>query len=116
MNRWASRFSQRVMVLRSSRAVTLLDWLSLPQRAIGATRRSKTRRTRDTPFTSCRTRLRVLRLRLPASITTEYLFRDGLQLQVRRAFVDLADLRVAIELLDRVVLHVAVAAEQLDRQ
>ena len=44
----------------------------------------------------------------------EHLFGDGLELQVRRAFVDLADLRVAIQLFDRVVLHEAVAAVQID--
>ena len=49
-------------------------------------------------------------------VSLKNLFRDRLQLQVRRAFVDLADLRVAIQLLDRVVLHEAVAAEQVDRE
>ena len=44
----------------------------------------------------------------------ENLFGDGLQLQVGRAFVDLADLGVAVQLLDRIVLHEAVAAEQVD--
>ena len=41
--------------------------------------------------------------------------RNRHQLHVRRAFVDLADLRVAIQLFDRVVAHEAVAAVQIDR-
>src|SRR6185437_1628313 len=39
---------------------------------------------------------------------------DRLELQVRRPLVDLADLRIPIELLDRVVLHEAVAAVEID--
>ena len=50
---------------------------------------------------------------LQASFLTKDLLRDRLQLQVGRAFVDLADLGVAVELLDRVVLDEAVAAEEL---
>src|SRR4051812_40217288 len=45
----------------------------------------------------------------------EHRLRNGLQLHVARAFVDRTDLRVAIELLGRVVLRVAVATEQLQR-
>jgi membrane protease YdiL (CAAX protease family) len=41
---------------------------------------------------------------------------DGGELHVRRALVDLSDLRVAPVLLDRVLLRVAVAAEKLHRQ
>ena len=39
---------------------------------------------------------------------------DRLQLQIRRAFVDLTDLGVAVELLDRILLDEAVAAEEVD--
>src|SRR5882724_171463 len=53
---------------------------------------------------------------IPVSPSTQQLFGDGLQLQVRRAFVNLADLRVAPEFLDRIVLDVAVAAQEVDRQ
>lgn len=42
--------------------------------------------------------------------------RDRRQLHVRRSLVDLADLRVAPVLLDRVLLRVAVAAEELHRE
>jgi membrane protease YdiL (CAAX protease family) len=42
--------------------------------------------------------------------------RDRLELHVRRALVDLSDLRVAPVLLDRVLLRVAVSAEELHRQ
>ena len=41
---------------------------------------------------------------------------DRLQLQVGRALVDLPDLGVAVQLLDRVVLDEAVAAEQVHRE
>src|SRR3989442_15916274 len=44
------------------------------------------------------------------------LLRDRLKLQVGRAFVDLSDLRVAPQLLDRIVLHEAVAAVEIDRE
>ena len=40
---------------------------------------------------------------------------DELQLHVRRALVDLAYLGVAVELLHRVLLGEAVAAEEIDR-
>src|SRR5262249_50644038 len=43
-------------------------------------------------------------------------FCDGLQLQIRRAFIYLADLRVAVQLLDRVVLHISVPAVQIDAE
>ena len=42
--------------------------------------------------------------------------RSGVAALQRRALVDLADLRVAVELLDRVVLDEAVAAEQVHRE
>ena len=48
--------------------------------------------------------------------SAEHLLRDRLELQVRRALVDLSDLRVAVQLLDRIFLHEAVAAEQVDRE
>src|SRR6185436_18105833 len=48
--------------------------------------------------------------------SAEDLLGDRLELQVRRAFVDLPDLGVAIELLHRVVLHETVAAKEVDRQ
>src|SRR5918995_837693 len=44
----------------------------------------------------------------------EYLTRDHEPLNLRSALVDLEQLRVAHELLDRVLLDVAVAAEDLD--
>ena len=44
------------------------------------------------------------------------LLRDRLQLQVRRALVDLADLGVAEQLLDRIFLDEPVAAEEIHRQ
>ena len=47
---------------------------------------------------------------------THDLLGDRLQLQVGRAFVDLADLGVAVELLDRILLDESVAAEQVDRE
>src|SRR4029450_4522846 len=50
------------------------------------------------------------------SASAEELFGDGLELQVGRALVDLSDLRVAIELFDRVVLDESVAAKQVDRE
>src|SRR5436309_407743 len=43
----------------------------------------------------------------------EDLLGNRLQLQVRRAFVDLPDLRVAVELLDRIVLDEPVPAEEI---
>src|SRR5436190_23182198 len=43
----------------------------------------------------------------------EDLFGDGLHLQIRRALIDLADLRVPVELFHRIVAGVAIAAEQL---
>src|SRR5512134_3750860 len=46
----------------------------------------------------------------------EQLFRDRLQLQIRRALVDLTDLRVAKQLFDRVILDEAVTAEQVHCQ
>src|SRR5689334_8793732 len=46
-------------------------------------------------------------------LVREEQLRDRLELHVGRALVDLPDLRVAIELLDRVVLRVAVAAVEL---
>src|SRR5215467_6550735 len=44
----------------------------------------------------------------------EYLLRDHEPLDLRGALIDLEQLRVAHELLDRVLLDVAVAAEDLD--
>ena len=44
------------------------------------------------------------------------LFRDRLELQVGRAFIDLPNLGIAIELLDGVVLHESVSAKQVDRE
>src|ERR1017187_6873200 len=52
---------------------------------------------------------------LPA-LLAHHQFGDGQELHVRRAFVDLADLRIAEELLHRVVLGEAVAAVDLDAQ
>ena len=52
------------------------------------------------------------RARLATGLAQD-LFGDGLELQVRGALVDLPDLRVAVELLDRVLLDEAVAAEQV---
>ena len=49
-----------------------------------------------------------------SSVLTADLLRNRLQLQIRRALVDLSDLRVAVELLDGVVLDEAVAAEEID--
>ena len=48
--------------------------------------------------------------------STEKLFRDGLQLQIRGALVNLPDLRVAEQLLDRIFLYESVAAEEIHRQ
>src|SRR3954470_21770922 len=45
-----------------------------------------------------------------------HLFRDGLQLQVRCALVNLANLRVAEQLFDGVVLDESVAAVQVHGQ
>src|ERR1035438_732598 len=50
---------------------------------------------------------------LPA-LLAHHQFGDREELHVRRAFVDLADLRIAEELLHRVVLGEAVAAVDLD--
>src|SRR5687768_1834892 len=50
-----------------------------------------------------------------ATALRENPLRDRHQLHVRRALVDLADLRVAIELLDGIFLYEAVAAIQVDR-
>ena len=44
----------------------------------------------------------------------QHLFGDGGQLHVRRAFVDLADLGVAVVLLRRIVAHKSIAPEDLD--
>src|ERR1700732_173171 len=46
---------------------------------------------------------------------TQHQLPDRLQLHVRGALVDLADLRVAVKLLHRVILHEPVAAEDLHR-
>ena len=46
----------------------------------------------------------------------EDLFGDGLKLHVRGALVDLADLGISIEFLHRIILHEAIAAEQIDRE
>ncbi len=54
-------------------------------------------------------------LRAPAA-SAKQLFRDCLQLEVRRPFVDLSDLRVAIQLLDGVILDESVAAIEVDGQ
>src|SRR5688572_11013940 len=48
------------------------------------------------------------------SASAEQVLGDRLQLQVRRALVDLSDLGVAIQLLDGVVLHEPVSAVQVD--
>src|SRR5882672_2591939 len=42
--------------------------------------------------------------------------RDRIELHVARAFVDRPDLCISVELLDRVILRIAVAPEQLDRE
>ncbi len=47
---------------------------------------------------------------------SEDLLGDRLQLQIRRALVDLADLRVPVQLLHRVVFDEAIAAVQVHRQ
>src|SRR6185436_2556236 len=52
----------------------------------------------------------------PRSGSAEELFGDGLELQVGRALVDLPDLRVAVQLLNGIVLDEPVAAEQVDRE
>ena len=52
---------------------------------------------------------------LPISPLSKDLLRDGLQLQVGCAFVDLSDLGVAEQLLDRVVLDETVATEEIHR-
>src|SRR5579862_2672548 len=52
----------------------------------------------------------------PAHQLSQYLLGDCLQLQVGRALVNLADFRVAVQLLDGVVLDEAVAAEEIDRE
>src|SRR6476661_9386377 len=54
-------------------------------------------------------------LRLTVCALVEQLSRDHDSLDLRRPFVDLRDLGIAEIALDGVVLHVAVAAEQLDR-
>src|SRR3954462_4663257 len=56
--------------------------------------------------------------RYVSSITASpnHAFRDRLQLQVGRAFVDLPDLGVAKQFFDRIVLHETVAAVEVDRQ
>src|SRR5215472_9464695 len=67
-------------------------------------------------LTKSRSKTALSIIRLPVIQLPDYTFRDRLELQIRRAFVDLSDLRVTIELLDRVVLHEAVAAVQVDRE
>src|SRR5438477_12166317 len=57
--------------------------------------------------------LRVLYISGGENISPENVLRDGLELQVRCAFVDLADLRVPIQLLDRIILDEPVAAVQI---
>ena len=52
----------------------------------------------------------------PISRLPDDLLGDRLQLQIRRALVDLADLGVAVQLLDRIFFDEAVAAEQVHRQ
>src|SRR6266567_5070714 len=66
-------------------------------------------RPRDPPVTSA------TRPERSISIVTrqEYFFRNHEALDLRRAFVDLEQLRVAHQLLDRVLLDVAVASEHL---
>src|SRR5712691_2175624 len=68
-------------------------------------------RPRDPPVTSA------TRPERSISIVTrqEYFFRDHEPLDLRGALVYLEELRVAHELLDRVLLDVAVAAEHLHR-
>ena len=57
-----------------------------------------------------------LRLQVRSTVSVRVqLARDHDALDLRRAFVDLGDLRVAEQPLDRIVLHVAVSAEDLDR-
>src|SRR2546423_1770967 len=43
-------------------------------------------------------------------------FRDGVELHVARPLVNRSDLRIAVELLDRILLGIAVTSEQLDRE
>src|SRR5687767_11308354 len=68
-------------------------------------------RPREPPVT------RATRPERSISIATgqEYFLGDDEPLDLRRALVDLEELRVPHQLLDRVLLHVAVAAEDLDR-
>src|SRR4029453_6786610 len=47
---------------------------------------------------------------------SQNLLGDRLQLQIRCAFVDLADLRVPVELLDRVLLDEPITAKKIHRQ
>src|SRR6188508_1871216 len=80
---------------------------SAPARASASARP----RPREPPVTSATRPLRSI------SIATgqEYFFRDHEPLDLRGPLVDLEQLRVAHQLLDRVLLHVAVPAEHLYR-
>src|SRR3989442_15877683 len=49
-------------------------------------------------------------------VLPQELLRDGVQLHVARPFVNRADLGIAVKLLHRVLLGVAVAAKQLHRE
>src|SRR4029453_11343487 len=51
-----------------------------------------------------------------ASPLRKYLLRNRLELQIGRAFIDLPDLGVAIQLLDRVVLDESISAKQVHRE
>src|SRR5215210_1138372 len=82
---------------------------SAPARA--RVRASTRPRPRDPPVTRATRPLKSI-----SSVTREkYLPRDDEPLDLRGPLVDLEQLGVAHELLDRVLLHVAVAAEDLHR-
>src|SRR5687767_4933924 len=66
-------------------------------------------RPREAPVTSATRPLRSI----SSATRQEYFFGDHEALDLRRAFVDLEQLRVAHQLLDGVLLHIAVAAEDL---
>src|SRR5438094_2255221 len=76
------------------------------------------------------TRIVTARLRIIASLRVEVRpqptaaasslcqeeLRDRVELHVARAFVDRPDLRIAVELLDRIFLGISVAPKQLNRE
>src|SRR4051812_15634997 len=76
-------------------------------------------RPREPPVTNATRPLRSISMLTPGEPTRrsvardEDLLRDHEPLDLRRALVDLEELRVAHELLDRVLLHVPVTAEDL---